>query len=983
MNKRILLALSLLMFVFSTQIFSQTIVGNQQVISVPSTPSGTPANALLSLPDDYNSGSQTYPLIVFLHGWGEAGTDINKLITTALPQRIAQGFKPAAINPVDGKLYKFIVVSPQAPDFSFQYGHVKVIMADILKKYRVDQSRIYITGLSAGGYGTWSCMSDDIEFTKSIAAIAPISSMAVDGNRPNTINNAGKTGVAVWSICGTADDKWPIAVDYTNRVNAVNPAIKAKLTGLPGVGHSAWNEGYDPTWKVDNMNLYEWLLQYSRGNSTSGTAVTEVAKAETSASSTSSTTSNIVAQILPVINAGNDVTLTLPNNSVVLQGSGTLRAGQEFIKAQWSKVSGPSQFNIKDEANANPTVYNLVPGVYEFELAVLDNFGAIGKDYVKVTVNAAVANSNKVPVANAGKDITITLPANSITLSADGSSDVDGYIAGGTWSKISGPSQSAMTNEHTWNPTFSNLVAGVYQVELYLYDDKGAEARDVVQITVNNPVVAAPDPAPSVSIPAPSPAPANNCKGRRIVIAKGGDNGRYISGKTTAIYPGDTLVLKAANNPYSYLSLENLYGTASCPIVIINEGGQVQVAAMAAKNCQYLKFTGSGSADQYGFYMTSATGAGTAYSVSGRSSNIEMERSEIYNETYMAWVKHEADCQDSLSYPNWYLDNISFHDNKGSKIGQDALYFGSTSPNGMRAISCNGVTKSPIPMRLSNIKIYNNIIDNCGRTAIQLSGGDKGENEIYNNKITNVGFELNQTQGSGIISGGDTKVYIHDNYIRNTFQNGIFILGSGLNRVENNDIDGSGYLGNVINSLGQPTGILVDTRATVPASNTLLLIRNNKLGQNAVLKGEHIIVMRSFNTYDNGNIICNNTLQSGAKAVNYVAPGINWSDCAAAAAVNGSLSISNEVAGTNDVSLQLYPNPASDVVRVKFSSANTGAMKVKIFDVLGKLVQSSELEKQGIIYDKVMNISSLRSGQYIMKMEFTDGNTISKKFIKL
>jgi hypothetical protein len=283
-------------------------------------------------------------------------------------------------------------------------------------------------------------------------------------------------------------------------------------------------------------------------------------------------------------------------------------------------------------------------------------------------------------------------------------------------------------------------------------------------------------------------------------------------------------------------------------------------------------------------------------------------------------------------------------------------------------------------MRLSNIKIYNNIIDNCGRTAIQLSGGDQGDNEIYNNRITRAGYELNQTQGSGIISGGDTKVYIHDNYIRQTFQNGIFILGSGLNRVENNDIDSSGYLGNVVNTLGQPTGILVDTRATIPSTNTLLSIKNNRLGKNVVMKGEHIIVMRSISTYDNGNIICNNTQQSGAAAVTYVAPGINWSNCAAA--VSAVLPVSNEVSATNDVSLQLYPNPASDVVKVKFSSASTGSIKVKIFDVLGKMVQTTDLDKQGMVFEKAINISTLRSGQYFLKIEQMSGKTQVQKFIK-
>jgi predicted esterase len=492
-TKRILLSIALICLTFTTTLFSQTIIGNQQLIQVPVTAWGTPTNALLSLPDDYTSGSQNYPLIVFLHGWGEAGTDINKLTGTALPQRIAQGFRPAAVNPVDGKLYKFIVVSPQAPDFSYQYTHIKNIMADILKKYRVDLSRIYITGLSAGGFGTWTCMSDDAEFAKTIAAVAPISSMAVDGNRPNTINNATKNGVAVWNICGMADDKWPVAVDYTSRLNAINPVIKAKLTGLPGVGHSAWNEAYDPTWKVDNMNLYEWLLQYTRNGksvttTTINTVVTPVA-------------------VAPVINAGTDQTITLPVNSTVLQGTGSAAAGLYIATVKWSKIGGPSQFTLTNDASANPALSNLVAGVYSIELAVSDNKGTIAKDTVQVSVKApVVVNSNKGPVANAGTDKTITLPTSSITLSADGSGDADGYIAGGKWSKISGPSQSTMTNEHTWTPTFSNLVAGVYQVELYLYDDKGAEARDTIQVTVKSAGTA----AASAVLPASSEVSGTN-----------------------------------------------------------------------------------------------------------------------------------------------------------------------------------------------------------------------------------------------------------------------------------------------------------------------------------------------------------------------------------------------------------------------------------------------------------------------------------------
>jgi hypothetical protein len=238
---------------------------------------------------------------------------------------------------------------------------------------------------------------------------------------------------------------------------------------------------------------------------------------------------------------------------------------------------------------------------------------------------------------NAGVDVFITLPVNSVSVSV---STTGNNISTYNWAKISGPGAQTFTNPNAQTTEIKDLQSGVYLFRVLVSQSDGTTLIDTLQVTVNEP---------------------KKYQGRRITVIKGGDNGKYISGKTFPIYPGDTLLLKAANNPYSYLSLENIYGSPENPIVIINEGGRVEIGAMAANNCKYLKFTGSGTSDFYGFYMTSPKGTGTAWAVYGRSKNIEIERSEIYRETYMIWAKHEADCNDSLQYPNWYLDSISFH----------------------------------------------------------------------------------------------------------------------------------------------------------------------------------------------------------------------------------------------------------------------------------------------------------------------------------
>src|SRR6476661_11231093 len=127
---------------------SAQVMGRQNVDQFPVTAWGTPTYGLTWLPTDYASNpTQKYPLIIFLHGSGEGGDGVqglNNLLIYGLPNKIANGFNPEAVNPVDGQNYKFIVVSPQAPSaahWSYAWGSIQWILQDVKKRYRVDESR--------------------------------------------------------------------------------------------------------------------------------------------------------------------------------------------------------------------------------------------------------------------------------------------------------------------------------------------------------------------------------------------------------------------------------------------------------------------------------------------------------------------------------------------------------------------------------------------------------------------------------------------------------------------------------------------------------------------------------------------------------------------------------------------------------------------------------------------------------------------------
>ncbi len=159
-------------------------------------------------------------------------------------------------------------------------------------------------------------------------------------------------------------------------------------------------------------------------------------------------------------------------NSVTLVGSGSDPDGN-IASYQWTKISGPSQYNIVSPAQAQTVINNLMQGVYQFVLTVTDNQGATGKDTVQVTVNPA---PNQPPTANAGLNQNITLPTNNVTLVGSGS-DPDGNVVSYQWTKISGPSQYNIVSPAQAQTVINNLVQGVYQFQLTVTDNQGATGK--------------------------------------------------------------------------------------------------------------------------------------------------------------------------------------------------------------------------------------------------------------------------------------------------------------------------------------------------------------------------------------------------------------------------------------------------------------------------------------------------------------------------
>ena len=189
----------------------------------------------------------------------------------------------------------------------------------------------------------------------------------------------------------------------------------------------------------------------------------------------------VVPNKAPVVNAGNNMVITLPVNKVTITGTATDGDGT-IAAVQWTKISGSAQYTIMASKALQTTITNLAKGIYSFELKVTDNKGAISRDTIQVTVQAAV--TRPMFVMNAGPDQVITLPADSVDL--EGVVD-DPYetVKKFSWRKVKGPNAFKFSTAAAAQTHVTGLKQGVYLFECKATDVNGNTLSDTVQVTVN------------------------------------------------------------------------------------------------------------------------------------------------------------------------------------------------------------------------------------------------------------------------------------------------------------------------------------------------------------------------------------------------------------------------------------------------------------------------------------------------------------------
>lgn len=919
-----------------------------------------------SLPVDYAANpSKKYPLLIFIHGKGELGDGSSGKLPLVLrngpPKLLNQGVFPASFT-VGGQSHSFIVISPQINtyDYSLSTTFVTQILNYCLANYRVDEQRVYITGLSMGGMIGWRFIGDNKSNADKIAASVLVCSGASNTN--SRITNIATSKLPVW-LTNNSGDPVISASGATSAVKALNEFIptppKSWLTIFNASGHDAWTKTYDPNFKQEGLNVYEWMLSYKRGG-------------------TSQTTP-------PTANAGTSQTITLPTNSVTLDGSKSTAGTGSITSYSWSKISGPAA-TITSPTAVKTTVTGLVAGSYQFNLTVKNSGGSSASATVTVTVNEADVPLN----SNAGGNQTITLPTSSVTV--DGSNST--YPSGSTflWSKREGPAGGTISNPTSLKTTITGLTnAGDYRFSLKITDKNGNISSSSMHVIVN-------------------PAPEN--PGNTPLVADAGSNQTITlpassvtldgSGSTG---PGElTHVWKQTSGPKS-ATIASIYsiktavsglttaGTYIFQLELKDAGGNTDVASVSVivnESAASLLHSDAGSDQTITLPVSSVT-------IDGTGSSGPVGLTHLWKQTggpktaTIGSIYSIKTTVSGLTVAGTYSFQLELKDTDGNVDVSTVNIIVNSSSTG--ALKPNAGPNQTITLPESSVTLDGSGSSGpVGLTHVwKQSGGPKTAtiDYIYSIKTTVSGltvagtysFQLELKDPDGNIATSTVQIIVNSGPAGSTEGGGSsepFEANAGGNQTIKQPAS-SATLDGSKSTWSSASGATHYWRQTDgPVTANILnpySIKTEVTGLTQTGDYKFQIVF----TDDNGNRSASSThvFVTSAASARLAAP-VNGMSAESVAAQNpGELNLNT----VENLSVAINPNPVQSNMNLQISGKPEGKASVIVYNLTGQVLLQQEFVKSGSgTTNKTFNVSKLAAGTYITQVVV--GNQY-KKAVKL
>jgi predicted peptidase len=193
---------------------------------------------LLYLPSDYDGRpAEKWPLVLFLHGAGERGDDIEKVKIHGPPKLVSQG-----------KTFPFVLVSPQVPTGGrWNADELAKLLDELTNTYRIDLQRLYVTGLSMGGSGTWSLVAACPDRFAAAMPLCGRGDLAA-------VDKLAKT--PIWVLVGAKDREQTVQNCQEMATSLAKAGCEGRFTLYFELPHDCWTVTYN------NPETYEWLLSH-------------------------------------------------------------------------------------------------------------------------------------------------------------------------------------------------------------------------------------------------------------------------------------------------------------------------------------------------------------------------------------------------------------------------------------------------------------------------------------------------------------------------------------------------------------------------------------------------------------------------------------------------------------------------------------------------------------------------------------------------